>query len=260
MSVIKSLIKRTARMVLPRPILSVLASYRTRTAVRKNVKHYTEDCTTQEIFTKIYNENTWGQSSDPSQKYHSGPGSHDPTLVNAYVKSLDQFLRSFDEKPDVVDLGCGDFFIGSQIRGLCGNYTACDIVEPLIALNREKYKSLNVDFRVLDLTKDSLPEGDILFIRQVLQHLSNKQIKKALPQIAKRYKYFVLTEHLAATDSFVPNLDLPTGPSARVEINSGIVVTSRPFNLKVREERVLCEVAAPWSDEGIWRTILYKLH
>jgi hypothetical protein len=165
-------------------------------------------------------------------------------------------LRTFDKKPNVVDIGCGDFFVGSQIRKLCGSYTACDIVEPLIAFNKAKYKLLNVNFRVLDLTKDELPDGDVLFIRQVFQHLSNEQIKMALPQISKTYKYFVLTEHLPAHKSFTPNLDFPTGPNIRLDIDSGIVLTARPLNLKVQDERILCE--APQMG-GIVRTILYRL-
>ena len=36
----------------------------------------------------------------------------------------------------------------------------------------------------------------------------------ALPQISRKYKYLVLTEHLPATEPFTPNLDIPTGLSS----------------------------------------------
>lgn len=211
---------------------------------------------THQIFTRIYADGTWGESNDSTQKFFSGSGSHDPVIVETYIKAIQKFLSSFENKPDVVDLGCGDFFVGSRVRPLCDKYVACDIVESLIIFNKEKYKNLNVDFRILDLTKDELPKGDIVFIRQVFQHLSNKQISRALPQIALKYKYLVLTEHLPATDSFIHNLDKSPGPDTRLISNSGIVLTSAPFNLKVKEVTCLCKVS---EQGGIIKTNLYRL-
>ena len=37
-------------------------------------------------------------------------------------------------------------------------------------------EDLDVDFRVLDITSDEIPPGDVCFVRQVLQHLSNQSI------------------------------------------------------------------------------------
>ncbi len=99
------------------------------------------------------------------------------------------------QKPDVMDLGCGDFNIGSQIRGFCEKYIACDIVDSLIAQNRVIYENLNVDFRIFDLTAEKCETVDIVFLRQVLQHLSNDDIKKGLRNIIPYCKYLVLTEH-----------------------------------------------------------------
>ena len=96
---------------------------------------------------------------------------------------MGRFLRTLDYKPDVVDLDCGDFHVGSRLRCLCSGYVACDIVEPLIAFNAKTFEGLGVDFRTLDLTKDELPSGEVVFVRQVLQHLSNDDIARALPGI-----------------------------------------------------------------------------
>ena len=223
--------------------------------LKKQRKQY-EDLSTQDAFTKIYAENAWGKSDDQGGKFHSGSGSHNEHIVNAYIKTIIKFLSSFENKPDVVDLGCGDFHIGSQIRHLCNNYIACDIVEPLIKFNKEKYQDLNVDFRVLDLTKDALPGGDIVFIRQVLQHLSNDLISNALPEITSKFKYLVLTEHIPAGNSFTHNLDKPVGPGIRLSSGSGIVLTSAPFNLKPKYEHCLCEVN---EYGGVIKTMLYEL-
>ena len=96
---------------------------------------------------------------------------------NTYLE-LSNFLNTFPNKPNVIDLGCGDFVIGSKLRSACGKYIAVDIFDDLINYNKVKYSDLQVDFKTLDITKDELPEADICFLRTVLQHLSNEVHKK----------------------------------------------------------------------------------
>ena len=96
----------------------------------------------------------------------------------SFLLQVNVILKKFSSKPNVVDLGCGDFAVGSMLRKDCNNYIAVDILDKLINKNKKIYKNLNVDFRTLDFTKDNLPEGDICFVRQVLQHLSNTIIIK----------------------------------------------------------------------------------
>lgn len=211
---------------------------------------------TREVFEKIYETNAWGRPEDPEQKFYSGTGSHDGLVASTYLNAVRGFLQCLDAKPDVVDLGCGDFSVGSQVRPLCQRYIACDIVAALIEFNKRKFGSLDVDFRTLDLTRDELPPADIVFVRQVLQHLSNAQIKRALPQLANRYRYLVLTEHLPAKEEFVPNVDKPAGPGIRLQLESGVVLTSAPFLLQPRNEDRLCQVE---EDGGMIRTTLYTL-
>ena len=137
-------------------------------------------------------------------------------------------------------------------------YVACDIVPELINFNRLKYKALNVEFRALDIIADKLPSGKIVFIRQVLQHLSNDQINILIPKLKATYEYIILTEHLPSLDYFEHNLDKPTGPDIRASIKSGIVLTSPPFWLSVINEQLLCEEKL---DSGeIIRTTLYKIN
>lgn len=208
----------------------------------------------KKVFSQIYKKQIWGKSNDPSQLFYSGIGSHDNVIVSTYIQAVQGFLSTFAEKPNVVDLGCGDFFVGSKVRQLCNNYTACDIVPELVEFNKQKYKTLGVDFRVVDLTTDDLPSGDIVFIRQVLQHLSNEQILKAIPKLSSKYKYLVLTEHLPVSQEFEHNLDKSAGSGIRIGLESGVVLTSSPFNLKPQSERRLCEV--PYA--GVITTTLYQ--
>ncbi len=210
---------------------------------------------TEQVFTKVYESGVWGRSADPADSYFSGTGSHSPAVVQRYVGAVGSFLQSFENKPSVVDLGCGDFAIGSQIRPYCSHYVACDIVSGLIERNRARYGGLEVDFRVLDLASDELPRAEIVFVRQVLQHLSNDRLAAALPRLASSYRFAVVSEHLPARPDFPHNLDKPTGPDTRLRVGSGVVLTSPPFGLKARSERRLCEVT---EGDGIVVTTLYE--
>ncbi len=193
-------------------------------------------------FNEIYEKNLWGNSGKASRQYYSGVGSHDGSIVIPYIEAVQDLLTEFDTKPDVVDLGCGDFFIGSSIRSFCGSYTACDVVEPLISYNKSKFKNLNVDFKHLDITKDTIPSGDMLIVRQVLQHLSNKDISRFVESINSNYKMLLLTEHLPFEKNFKPNIDKESGQNIRLDFNSGVDLTVEPFNLKFLFKKEICNV------------------
>lgn len=97
----------------------------------------------KDTFESVYNNSIWGTSSNQDDSFCSGVGSHDPNVTSVYLKSIEHFLNSFEKKLNVVDLGCGDFSIGSRVRQYCNDYLACDIVESLIHRNTEKFQSLN---------------------------------------------------------------------------------------------------------------------
>lgn len=214
---------------------------------------------TYDVFKEIYLNKLW--SPDPKKKdneFFSGLGSYLPEFVNDYIDKVRKFLSSFPSKPNVVDLGCGDFVVGSKVRKLCNNYIAIDIFDELINLNKKKYKDLNVDFRVLDITKDELPSADICFVRQVLQHLSNESIKNFVNLAKNKYKYIIISEHYPSPKNFIANIDKPTGPDIRLYDNSAVVLTLPPFNLKVIKDTDICECYSN-SIEGFEGAIKTKI-
>ena len=73
--------------------------------------------------------------------------------------------------------------------------------------------------------------------------------------MASKYRYLLLTEHLPL-GTFVHNVDKPSGPDIRLGFNSGVVLTSAPFNLRVLDAKHVCDVA---ELGGTIRTTLYKL-
>jgi hypothetical protein len=241
------MIKRLIKRSLPSPFLRLIRSH-------KNRKY--NNLSVEQIFTAIYQDGSWGKSEQPGNPFYSGSGSNRDDEIAAYVPSVANFLRSFEVKPNVVDIGCGDFTVGAQLRGFCNRFIACDVVSSLIAFNKARFKDLGVEFKVLDLIKDELPPGEVAFVRQVLQHLSNDQIGQFTARVYC-YKFLVLTEHLPSQAKFRHNLDKLTGPGTRMGYESGIVLTSPPFNLRPKMEKQICRVNS--VDTGVLVTTLYGL-
>jgi SAM-dependent methyltransferase len=205
------------------------------------------------VFDRVYRERRWGRQL--SRRYFSGLGSHDPEIVKPYVAAVRQFLATLDTRPDVVDLGCGDFNVGRQLRDACGQYIACDVVADLIAYNRTAFAAANVEFRCLDMIAEGLPGGDVAFLRQVLQHLTNAQIAKVLPKLAQ-YRYLVLTEHVPVDAQFAPNAEHVAGSGTRLTQNSGVVIDAAPFLFPYRSKREICSVE---KYGGLVKTIVYRI-
>lgn len=200
--------------------------------------------TTKGAFEKVYEEGFWGRDQDGNPI--SGTGSHDREIVAPYVSAIRQFLAG-QGSPTVADLGCGDFNIGRQLVDLTKGYLACDISETILDINRRKFAESGVEFRQLDLGKDTLPKADICLVRQVLQHLSNDEIGRFIAHLHEQqpYRYLVVTEHVAVGSSVAPNIDKASGPGVRVEKRSGVDVTAAPFGLRHFGAQTLLEVGQP---------------
>jgi lipopolysaccharide biosynthesis glycosyltransferase len=216
--------------------------------------------TNKEIFSKIYIDRYWGYLEDTGRRYYSGGGSHNPLIVNTYVAAVARFLRGLGHKPSIIDFGCGDFNVGSKLRAFCDGYIACDIVDDLINDNKRLFYSLDVDFRVIDMTDEnsvrSLPDVEVIFVRQVFQHLSNDQILRALKLMKTKFTYLVLTEELPSSKKIIANLDIPNGYNTRCILGSGVFLTEPPFELKPFSEQIICAVPIGSS---VFTTTVYKL-
>jgi SAM-dependent methyltransferase len=133
----------------------------------------------------------------------------------------------------VVDLGCGDFTVGSRIAALGVEYVGVDVVPALIRHHMERYATPKVRFVHLDIVADALPSGDLCLIRQVLQHLSNDQILHILPKLAQ-YEHVLITEHYPGHGTHVvPNKDKPQGHDTRIEDDSAVYLEHAPFGMRI---------------------------
>lgn len=191
---------------------------------------------TKDAMNQIYDRHLWGGNQFD---FYSGAGSHNPEIINPYLKVIIAFLESHNNTLVVCDLGCGDFNIGKNLTKYAKKYIAVDIVESLINRNKTLYKANNLEFYCLDIIEDELPSGDCIILRQVLQHLSNKDIEKVTQKLSA-YKYIILTEHIPLGD-FTPNKDIISGQGIRIKQNSGVNILKSPFNLKIKEQKQLNE-------------------
>ncbi|HEY4210091.1 MAG TPA: class I SAM-dependent methyltransferase [Steroidobacteraceae bacterium] len=246
-----SALKTYLRERLPRPVVTAYDRFRRRQAQMRNQAKSTE-----QVFTDIYSRNEWGGEAGT---FNSGTGSSDDRIVSPYVEALRAHLRTLGASNAVaVDLGCGDFRVGRRFAGDFRKYIGVDIVAPLIARNQRDYGNDRVSFVHANFIEDELPHGDICFVRQVFQHLSNAQILQALPRLAI-YRHVLVTEHHPSDGNRVEfNLDKPHGGDIRVAVGSGVFLDKPPFNLPAERYRPVFEVAgvsAPGGrDPGVIRT------
>ncbi|WP_405247994.1 class I SAM-dependent methyltransferase [Cellulophaga sp. Asnod2-G02] len=206
---------------------------------------------TKAVMAQIYEEHLWGgQEFD----FYSGEGSHDKAIITPYIKEVSAFLNSFESPLIICDVGCGDFNVGKQLLAYTQKYIAIDIVPALIERNKIKFKDDKLSFLCLDICKEDLPVADCIFVRQVLQHLSNSEIQSFLSKL-KSYKYVVLTEHVPL-GNFVPNKDMVTSMGNRVKKNSGVAILELPFNFKALTSYVLVQVVL--KDASSIQTVVYQ--
>ena len=157
--------------------------------------------TTEEVFTGIFETNSWlGKSSV------SGPGS-DPDQTAKIIAELPNLFRKFNIST-VLDIPCGDFnwMRNVDLSGI--KYLGADIVKELISLNVAKYKSENISFMYANVITDRLPAVDLILCRDGLVHLSFADIRHALNNICRSGSKYLLTTTFPDRES---NEDIRTG-------------------------------------------------
>jgi len=104
----------------------------------------------------------------------------------------------------VLDIPCGDLVWMSKVELSGAKYIGCDVAPSLVTHLKSEFPER--DFSVLDISKDSLPQVDLIFCRDLFVHLSNKDIATSLKNIkASNSTYLATTTFLRRE----PNKDLP---------------------------------------------------
>jgi SAM-dependent methyltransferase len=205
-----------------------------------------ETLSVRQSFRKIYSTKVWGDNGQP---FYSGPGSHGP-IADQYSAAVAAFIKDHGVR-SVVDCGCGDFSIGGRIvEATAVQYTGVDVVDDLIEHHKKTVQNSRVSFLCADLTRDPLPSADLYLIRQVLQHLANREIAKVLGRVGD-FPMTLISEHVPMNLGSI-NDDMSHGPEVRSDYNSAVFVDQPPFSIAAKEL---------WNfpmKDGILRTVLIE--
>lgn len=168
--------------------------------VRRRRERRLANASPEEIFTRYYHKNSWG---DPESA--SGKGSN--LEVTAQLRAhLPAVLRAHNVT-SMLDVPCGDFNWMREVDLEGIDYFGGDIVAALIEANR-KYERAGRQFGVVNLISDSLPKADLVFTRDCLVHLSFSDATRAIRNIIASGPTFLMATNFPET---AVNADILTG-------------------------------------------------
>ena len=162
------------------------------------VKRFTNS---EDRFRYFYETNHWNEIESVS-----GPGS---TLEE--TKWLRERLRKMFYKLEVktlLDLPCGDFHWMQHVDLSEINYIGGDLVSELVERNLAKYAREGIEFKKINLVKDSLPAADIILCRDCLVHMSFADVQAAFININRSGIKWLLTTNFPDVKR---NNDIVTG-------------------------------------------------
>jgi len=145
-----------------------------------------------ELFAKIYQDGAWGDGS--GAKPLSGSGSN-PSNARTYVDYVQNFIAE-NHIASVLDIGHGDWEMWKEYAFQDVKYLGIDVAQGLSELIQERFGSDSRQFKQLDVTQADLPSGDLLLIKDVLQHLPNGEVVKVLHQI-KKFKFAIVCNDIS---------------------------------------------------------------
>jgi SAM-dependent methyltransferase len=150
------------------------------------------------VFRTIYERGIWGGGSGSgSAPEHAGP----------YMEFLGAFLH-FNKVRSVVDVGCGDWQFSRHIDWGERRYEGIDVVPSVIEANRRRFGTPTRTFTCVNLLEEGTPRpsGDLLLMKDVLQHLSNENAAKLLA-LASRFRFSLITNDHADVNADCRNGD-----------------------------------------------------
>ncbi len=176
-----------------------------------------EKLSMQDRFSEIYRTGWWNDN----QESVSGSGS---TLDNTTLlrRDLVPFLDKWNVKR-VLDAPCGDWNWMKEVAlPEHIHYIGGEIVPDLVETLREKNTRQNVEFVLVDITADKLPDVDLMFCRDCLFHLSSTDIFRFIDNFIASDIPYLLTTNMPQIDT---NREIVTGKHRPLNLQAA------PFNL-----------------------------
>jgi hypothetical protein len=153
------------------------------------------------VFERIHRGQAWG--SDESA---SGIGSTRERAA-AFIPELIQVLRECDTRL-LMDAPCGDCNWIAPVADSVERYVGVDVVPTLIDANNARHAAPNRTFLLADLTRDLLPEADVILCRDCLVHFSFADARRAIVRLRESGSRYLLTTTFIGDRT---NLDIRTG-------------------------------------------------
>jgi hypothetical protein len=160
------------------------------------------DLTLKGRFARVYETNYW---RDPQSR--SGPGSRrDSGQVLAAIDALTMMVCEHDVR-SIADIPCGDFNWMPMFLEAWPSvaYRGFDIVPAAVADNRARHPGRRFD--VLDITREVPPRADLIFCKDLLNHLSHDHVRAALGNMRRSGSTFLLaSNNFGAENAEMPSL------------------------------------------------------
>ena len=184
-------------------------------------------------FTGYYRANHWADAES-----RSGPGSRrDSGSVEHALRILAMITERYGVRT-IADIPCGDFnWIGRYLDAWPSvAYVGFDIVSPLIDRNRALFPEKR--FTRLDIVCDVPPHVDLIFCKDLFNHLESREIVKAIANMRRSGSTYLLASN---------NFGYPYEALRRTRHDSSrhVDLTLEPF----------CYAAPLWHDHylGLWQ-------
>jgi SAM-dependent methyltransferase len=190
------------------------------------------------MFENVYENDIWDGGSGP------GSSPESTTLYRAFVEA---FVHENNVKT-VTDLGCGDWQFSRYVNWSNVNYVGLDVVPALVERNNARFASEKIEFR-LSTSPNTLPGGDLILCKEVLQHLSNHLIFEYLAAIQDTYKFALITNSVGPSGGM--NKDIAPGDFRPLRVDLP------PFNAK--GAHVLTYYPCKKADEWVMKNSVFLM-
>lgn len=205
-----------------------------------------QSCIRRDFFERVYQENLWGSSES-----RSGAGS-ERSVAAPLVMQLPSIFEAHGVR-SIVDAPCGDFnWMGDVVAQTGVDYLGIDIVESLIARNSQCYGSDRVHFRCADIITDRPYPGDLVFVRDLMIHLSLDLCAQILHNLAQSPIRFVMLTHDLAIERYTAeeNIDLDDGKIA--SLRDGVSYLYRPICMTLPPFNLPAPLLSVREADGVW--------
>ena len=155
---------------------------------------------------------------------NSGSGS-DPKNAFVYLPFLQQFLADH-QIAGVVDLGCGDWRLGSSICWDGIEYLGIDVVKSVVSKNRDNFSASNSSFVLADRVNYPLPAADLLIGKDAPQHLPFADIRQFIKQVPQ-FAYCLIVKHVDPITLTCKTKDIVRGDYRQIDVNQPRFALSR---------------------------------